>query len=296
MNYITVGQAHFREFGLPLMYSEGCSIPRPEDGYYGLLCAERGFITLTDGKGSRYIQAPSVVFIKPAHSIRGLSVPDGKAHSLIFRPQAVNTKAPANVQPGTKDEVGDYFFYRPFAELPPEGYSTKALPPGMYATVAGLCAKLDENLNGSQSEFWPCLSRSYFLELLILLERNWYIAPDAEILGDHRDADSFGKIREFIHTSYGESLTLEAIAAKFATNRTTLNRRFNEACGMSAMAYLNAVRDEVAASLLRNTELSIAEIAERTGFADESYFSRTFKRKQGASPITYRRSYPNPYS
>lgn len=296
MDYITVGQAYFREFGLPLVYSENSSIPRPEDGYYGLLCAERGFITLTDGEGSHYIQAPSVVFIKPTHSIRNVSVPDGKAHSLIFRPQAVNTKAPPTVRQGTKDEVGDYFFYRPFAELPSEGYSAKALPPGMYATVAALCAKINDNLNGSQSAFWPCLSRSYFLELLILLERNWYIAPDAEILGDSRNADPFGRIREFIHASYGEPLTLEAIAAKFATNRTTLNRRFNESCGMSAMAYLNTVRVEVAASLLRNTELSIAEIAERTGFADESYFSKTFKRKQGASPVAYRKSYPNPYS
>ena len=39
----------------------------------------------------------------------------------------------------------------------------------MYCTLAKLFQHLGENLNDAQSAFWPCLSRSYFLEILILI-------------------------------------------------------------------------------------------------------------------------------
>lgn len=296
MEHSTVGQSFYREFRLPLVYTGTQEIPRPEDDYFGILCAERGIVSLEDSSGKRYIQAPVAIFVKPSHSIQNISVPEGKAHSLIFRPQAVNTTVPTSVPSPKADAMREYFFFSPFAAIPDSGYTAKPLPPGMYATISELCSKLDDNLNRTQREFWPCLSRSYFLEILILLERNWYIAPDATESSQAESGDSFRRIIDFLHTNYGDEHTLESLASRFATNRTTLNKRFNESCGMSAMAYLNTVRVDIASSLLRNTELKIADIASRTGFGDESYFSRTFKKKTGTSPVTYRKSFPNPYS
>lgn len=295
MEYYTRGKEHHERFRMPIAYSNACAIPRPEDGYCAILAVERGFLAIDDGNGRELYKAPTVLLLRPSHSIRDASVTEGSPHSIIFRPQAINTNAPQSISPFSEDDIEQYFFFRPFKELGPSGFSVKAIPPELVPAIEALCGRIDENLNTAQDAYWPCLSRSYFLELLILLDRNRYVAPDAERVTGPQSRQAISAILEYVHASYAEPITLDGLAARFATNRTTLNRRFNEECGMSAMAYLNAVRIEIAASLLRNTELKVVDIARRTGFADESYFSRAFKKKTGLAPVLYRKSYPNPY-
>lgn len=88
---------------------------------------------------------------------------------------------------------------------------------------------------------------------------------------------------------------IDEISEKFATNRTTLNALFKKEYGTSAMDYLNNVRIQNASFMLTNTGLPIATVAERTGFSDEAYFSRAFKKATGKSPSEFRRSLPHPY-
>ena len=57
---------------------------------------------------------------------------------------------------------------------------------------------------------------------------------------------------------------------------------------MPPSAYISKIRIESAASMLINTNLSIAEIAEKTGFYDTSHLTKTFERTYGISPISYR--------
>jgi AraC family L-rhamnose operon regulatory protein RhaS len=295
MEYFTQGRDYHCGFRMPIVYSRDCAIPKPDDGYYAVLAADRGYMTVDDGKERFLVKAPAILFLRPRHSVKKVILTEGTPHSLVFKPQAVNTTAPQTLA-SSHDDIERYFFFRPFRETGQSGFSVKSIPGELVPVIDDLCAKIDENLNIAQRDYWPCLSRSYFLELLILLERNWYISPEAETREERSGRTSFEWIKEFIHANYARAITLDALAARFATNRTTLNRRFNESCGMSAMAYLNTVRIEVAASLLRNTELGVAEISERVGFSDESYFSRAFKKKIGASPVAYRKSFPNPYS
>ena len=252
---------------MPIVYSRACAIPKPDEEYYAVIAADRGYLIIDDGTELVPVKAPAILFLRPRHSVRTVALTGGTPHSLIFKPQAVNTTAPQPIAP-SGDDIEQYFFFKPFREAGPSGFSVKSIPSELVPVIDDLCSKIDRNLNTAQNEYWPCLSRSYFLEFLILIERNWYISPDAETREERRVLASFDWIREFINANYARSITLDSLAARFATNRTTLNRRFNESCGMSAMAYLNTVRIEVAASLLRNTELSVAEISARAGFSD----------------------------
>jgi AraC-like DNA-binding protein len=54
------------------------------------------------------------------------------------------------------------------------------------------------------------------------------------------------------------------------------------------VAYLNHVRLRNAAHLLRETDQSIADIANASGFSDQSYFDRRFKRAFGQTPKEFR--------
>ena len=59
---------------------------------------------------------------------------------------------------------------------------------------------------------------------------------------------------------------------------------FKEGMGVSPHEYLTRIRIEKAEQLLTNTDLSIAEVAEQTGFSGQNYFSRAFKRYTGKTP------------
>ena len=70
---------------------------------------------------------------------------------------------------------------------------------------------------------------------------------------------------------------------------STLNRAFRRAVGLPPLAYHRRLRMRRAADLLRTTDLSVTDIADRTGFDDANYFARQFRRVMGSSPSAYRR-------
>jgi AraC-like DNA-binding protein len=58
--------------------------------------------------------------------------------------------------------------------------------------------------------------------------------------------------------------------------------------GTGAKEYITHIRIEKAKSLMENPSLSIADIAEMTGFTSQSYFSTAFKSQTGMTPSQYR--------
>ena len=67
-----------------------------------------------------------------------------------------------------------------------------------------------------------------------------------------------------------------------------LSRTFRERLGRTAGHYLEQLRVERACRLLV-TEAPLVDVAMRSGFADQSHFTRTFRRSVGVSPGRYRR-------
>ena len=85
-------------------------------------------------------------------------------------------------------------------------------------------------------------------------------------------------------------LKLTHVASKIAfTSPGNLSRLFRQQHGLSFQAYLQRLRLEKAAELLRNTRLPIARIAKRVGYRDVSRFGQHFKRRHGHSPGEWRR-------
>ena len=92
----------------------------------------------------------------------------------------------------------------------------------------------------------------------------------------------------FLYSHYGEDLTIDGIATKFGTNRTTLNKRFNKIVGCSVIRFLRNIRINVAAKYLRTTSKTITEIGLDAGFQDISNFCKQFKETLGCTPGNYR--------
>jgi LacI family transcriptional regulator len=68
-----------------------------------------------------------------------------------------------------------------------------------------------------------------------------------------------------------------------------LEHRFQKLAGRTPHAEIIRLRVERVARLLRETDLTLDEIAARTGFPHAEYLSVVFKRRQGAAPGVYRR-------
>lgn len=85
-----------------------------------------------------------------------------------------------------------------------------------------------------------------------------------------------------------EPLDLRQLAAIAGLSRRQLNRLFNEKMGRSTMGYYRDLRLDKAQNLLRNSPLSLTEIALATGFANSSHFSDLYSRTYGHPPSTGR--------
>ncbi|MGB1026875.1 MAG: AraC family transcriptional regulator ligand-binding domain-containing protein [Rhodospirillaceae bacterium] len=82
--------------------------------------------------------------------------------------------------------------------------------------------------------------------------------------------------------------SVDAVAERLAMSRRTLQRRLS-AKGVAFQDLVEEARKDLAKRLLRRTDYALAEIAFLTGFAEQSTFSRAFKRWSGQTPATYRR-------
>ena len=92
---------------------------------------------------------------------------------------------------------------------------------------------------------------------------------------------------KYIQFNYSHDISVDDIAKAVGVSRSHLYRVFMSNVGQSPIDYLTGYRISEACSLLKNTGLSIAEIAVSVGFFDQFYFSRVFKRAKGMPPSKY---------
>ncbi len=97
------------------------------------------------------------------------------------------------------------------------------------------------------------------------------------------------EIIKYINDNLSEHLTLEGLCEHFHTNRTTLARKIKALTGMAPIQYILEQRLTKSCNDLVTTDMSISEIAEKYGFADDNYYIRAFKKRFGTSPLQYRK-------
>ena len=110
--------------------------------------------------------------------------------------------------------------------------------------------------------------------------RGWFAA-----LRDEGVGRALGKLHERPDWPW----SLESLAKEVGMSRSSLAERFHLLVGSPPMQYLAMWRIQMAASLLRGTNLTLAHVAERVGYGSEAALSRAFKRALGCAPASYRR-------
>ncbi len=100
------------------------------------------------------------------------------------------------------------------------------------------------------------------------------------------DADVTKALR-FIHAHAAEGIRVTDIVKEVALSQSVLERRFQRLLGRNPKTEICRVQIEQVKQLLRETDLSLAVIARRTGFSSENYLSDAFFRYCGIRPSEY---------
>jgi AraC-like DNA-binding protein len=121
------------------------------------------------------------------------------------------------------------------------------------------------------------------------LEAIWFRLAEqrGEIL---RETDPLQRAAAYLAFHYHRPIQLKEVAANVAfTSPGHLSKLFREHYGISFQTYLQRLRLEKAAELLRQTALPIARIARRVGYQDVSRFGQHFKRQYGDTCSQWRK-------
>lgn len=164
--------------------------------------------------------------------------------------------------------------------------------------IDGLMSSLQQVLDETADDFWPCRARSFLLECLLIVDRLYLKraqgAQSQTGLGHGSLPEApplVAELLDYLHTHYEEEISMESLSKRFHVNRTTLNQRFKLTMQMPITQYLIELRMQVAKVLLANTLLQVGEIMTRTGFSDLTHFNRTFKQRTGMTPTQFREEY-----
>lgn len=138
-----------------------------------------------------------------------------------------------------------------------------------------------ESLKPEQNYTHQLLLNAYIREILIMISK------------DYSNIEINRKLKEicnYIEQNYSKPLTLSLLANKFSLADSYLARLFQKELKKKPSNYISEIRIEHACKYLALSDLNITEIAEKVGFSDVYYFSKTFKKQIGITPSEYRRN------
>ena len=113
--------------------------------------------------------------------------------------------------------------------------------------------------------------------------------PDAQAAPDPQAAPAeIKKMCAYMQENYAEKIALEDITQHVGFSKFYGGRLFKQHMGMTIIEYLIDVRLNRAKELLAQGEFSIKQISFMVGYQDPNYFTWSFKKATGISPVKYR--------
>lgn len=133
----------------------------------------------------------------------------------------------------------------------------------------------------------PYRKKSQILSCISIMEIcASYITLNNHLKATNKDLPTMAN--DYILQNFSMDITLESLCRQLYCSRATLTASFRQAFGKSVNQYLTEVRLTHSQELLRNTALTVYEIARKCGFSDQNYFTKVFRKHLGMTPSEYR--------
>lgn len=130
---------------------------------------------------------------------------------------------------------------------------------------------------------------SLVVQILVALHRQRLAGlPAAETEASHVWPSMESAVR-YIQDNYAATITLKDLARQFRLSERQFSRQFRQQNGVNFSTFLQNVRVEAACRLLKDSRMSVQDIASSVGYNDLKFFHQLFKRITGVTPLAYRK-------
>jgi AraC-like DNA-binding protein len=153
----------------------------------------------------------------------------------------------------------------------------------LLAMLAGMERELTEKTEG-----YRCYTGAVMQFFLTSIYRRINDMPDMAGIGGN---DEMEIILDYIREHYQGKISLQLLGELIGRSAVYTGKLFHQVTRCCFSKYLLRYRLGKAQELLRNSRLTITEIAYHTGFFDSSHFTRSFEKNCGMLPLAYRRKY-----
>lgn len=242
-----------------------------------------------------YAAAPAFICFDETQNPVLISKQKAQYTCIYFHPEFLNVNMSFEIlrkkEYGDLASTHDLFLLKPFTD---KAYVVP-IAEAQLEKIVQAAEFMQEELRNQRDWYWSCRGRSYFMEIIIALERMYGLIGYGMT---HQKSDNTpivknAKLRDavlYIESRFDESITLPDIAKAAGMNHTTLTALMKEELGLTAIEYLMKYRITVAEKQLEFTSMPIKDIANMTGFKTVQHFSRVFKSQIGATPAEFRKS------
>lgn len=262
-----------------------------DDSTFKLLIVHSGNVTLRCNNIQVKKKAPFMVLLSNRINVQDESPAKFKATTIFFKPTVLNDALTyEDIFAGKFNDLygstvfQDYILIRQFCDNEDLAPVCITLTKESHNALREIIFKMKYELNEQYDGFWPCRSRSYFMELLFLVSNN----DSRRDLTDLDQTELVNAVSDYLTRHISDKLTLEILTKHFHVNRNTLNQAFLEQTGLTCLNHLARLRMDLAKLWLKDTEIPVSEIATRLGYSDQNYFARVFRKECGVTPTSYR--------
>jgi transcriptional regulator GlxA family with amidase domain len=162
---------------------------------------------------------------------------------------------------------------------------------GNIFSSAGMTSGIDMALSILESQHGPVLPAKVAREIVVYMRRNNMDRQETIYL-DYRTHfnPSVHKVQDYIISNPAKNPGLEELAAIGNTSVRTLTRSFKSATGHTIIEFKNAVKVELARTLIHNKSYTMDKISSLCGFQSVRHLRRIWSRQVGMSLTSYRNS------
>ena len=128
------------------------------------------------------------------------------------------------------------------------------------------------------------------LEKLSVRLQQDYELPGEDTLSGLSAEEIVSRTEHYIREHFREEIDFGLLAEEYGFSLAYLSRIFTKSRGESPVRYLTGIRMKEAKRLLETTDEPIARVGELSGYPDQFYFSRNFRKETGENPTKYRKS------
>lgn len=155
-----------------------------------------------------------------------------------------------------------------------------------YAFINSRNINPEEVMSVSFNQYISDLKEVYSVQLLYKRVMESYTRLVEEMTKGK--AELIDKILKYLENNYEKQLSLQVVANEFEISGTYLSQYFKKCTGTNFVTYIRDIRVEKAKEILKNENISVSEVAQKTGFDTVNTFIRVFKMLTGVTPGEYK--------